>query len=123
MTTDPATRQAFIDGLRSLADFLDAHPGLPVQRYGQKITLHTGHELPDDGTWDGARRAVEAFAEAAGAELTQTPGGHYLASRSFGPITYEAVAISPAVMAEHEALMSYSGHVTPGTVTDQQQVA
>ena len=29
-TTDPATRQAFITGLRDLADYLDQHPLIPV---------------------------------------------------------------------------------------------
>jgi hypothetical protein len=113
MTTDPEARAAFIAGLLDLACFLDAHPDLPVQRYGQEITLHVGHELPDDGTWEGARRAVEAFAAAAGAELSETPGGHYRASRSFGPVRYEAVAISPTARARHRADASYHGCVRP----------
>jgi len=110
---EPELRAAFIAGLLDLACFLEAHPELPVQRYGQRITLHTGHELPHDGTWDGELRALKAFAVAAGAELSEPPGGHCLASRSFGPVTYEAVAISPAARARHQAGSSYYGCVQP----------
>ena len=81
---DSELRAAFIAGLLDLACFLEAHPELPVQRYGQEITLHTGHELLHDGTWDGELGALKAFAAAAGAELSDH-GGHYYASRSFGP--------------------------------------
>jgi hypothetical protein len=30
VTTDPATRQAFITGLRDLADYLTSHPAVTV---------------------------------------------------------------------------------------------
>jgi hypothetical protein len=107
----PELRAAFIAGLVDLACFLEAHPELPVQLYGQEITLHAGYELPCDGTWEGALRALDAFAAAVGATVTETGGGHYRASRSFGPITYGAVAISPQARARHRADSSYYGCV------------
>jgi hypothetical protein len=103
---DPQLRAAFIAGLLDLACYLKSHPDIPVQRYGQTITLHTGHELPHDGTWEDELRALKAFACAIGADVTDR-GGHHLASRSFGPITYEACAISPAAHERHDALDSY----------------
>jgi hypothetical protein len=103
---DPELRAAFIAGLLDLARFLEAHPDLPVQLYGQEITLHTGYELPHDGTWQDELRVLKAFAADAGAELSDH-NGHYYAARSFGPVTYKACAISPEAQARHDALESY----------------
>lgn len=117
----PEHRAAFIAGLRDLASYLEANPDLPVQRFGEAVTLHTGHELPHGGTWDGEFRALKAFAAAIGAEVTELyPGsGHYYASRSFGPVTYEATAISPAAHARHDARNSYADVIS----LDHEQVA
>ena len=106
----PEHRAAFIAGLLELACFLESHPDIPVQRYGQTITLHTGFELPHDGTWVDEFRALKAFADAIGADVAESrPGsGHYYASRPFGPITFEACAISPAAHARHDARNSYA---------------
>jgi hypothetical protein len=108
----PEHRAAFIAGLLDLACFLEAHPEVPVQLYGQEITLHTGFELPHDGTWDGELATLKAFAAATGAELSEL-GGHYYASRGFGPITYQACAISPQARERHNADSSYYGCVQP----------
>jgi hypothetical protein len=43
--------------------------------------------------------------------VTETPGGHYLASRSFGPIKFEGCAIPPAAHARYDALDSYRGSI------------
>jgi hypothetical protein len=104
----PELRAAFIVGLLDLACFLEAHPDVPVQRFGETITLHTGHELPHDGTWDDELRALKEFARTIGADVTVSPGGHYYAGRSFGPIRYEGCAISPAAHARHDARNSYA---------------
>jgi hypothetical protein len=104
--TDPQLRAAFIAGLLDLACFLEAHPDLPVQRYGQTVSLHTRHEFSHDGTWAGELRALEAFASAIGAKVTEH-GGYYYASRSFGPVAYEACAISPAARTRSDAENSY----------------
>jgi len=108
----PDLRAEFIGGLIDLACFLEAHPELPVQRFGQEITLHTGFELPHDGTWDGELAALKEFAAAAGAELSDRNGYHY-ARRSFGPITYQAAATSPEARARYDANSSYYGCVQP----------
>ena len=108
----PELRAAFIAGLLDLARFLQAHPELPVQRYGQEISLHTSYDLPHDGTWDGQLAALKEFAAAAGAELSDRNGYHY-ASRSFGPITYQACAISPEAQARYDASATYYGCVQP----------
>ena len=39
LSTDTATRQAFITGLRDLARYLDQHPAVPVPAYGTVIYL------------------------------------------------------------------------------------
>ena len=46
-TTDPGTRQAFISGLRNLADYLTSNPSVPVPRYGTEI--HLCASSTDDG--------------------------------------------------------------------------
>ena len=107
----PQLRAAFIAGLRDLASFLEANPDLPVRQFGDAITLHTGYELPADGTWEGELRALEAFAAAIGTTVTDRGTGHLYASRSFGPITYEAAAISPQAWARHRADWSYHGNI------------
>lgn len=45
--------------------------------------------------------------------------GHHVAARSFGPITYEAVALSDASRATHKAHMTYADAFTPTTTPTQ----
>jgi hypothetical protein len=112
-TADTNVRQAFIAGLRHLADHLDRHPAVPVPRYGAEIHLHAA------STDDGGCAQVDQFAR----QLGITPpvniscSGHYEAVRSFGPVGYRMVAISDAAMARHYAADSYYGSVTPDTWT------
>lgn len=111
---DLLTRTKVITGLRQLADFLEAHPGVPVGRYGWDLNIY-----PDRGQDDTAARAeVDRIA----AILSVTPtdetgrGGHYLATRAFGLISYAAVHVPERRMAEHYALMSYRHCVTSAGV-------
>ena len=91
MTTDPEVRKAFIAGLRALARYLASHPEAPVPPYGTMIGLPaTG------GTDEDNRREVDLFAVVMGATVTDDRGGYYTASRTFGPVSYEATAISAA---------------------------
>jgi hypothetical protein len=112
-TTDPASRQAFITGLRALADHLDQHPAVPVPRHGTEILLHA------HSTDDGGCAQVNAFARQIGAVIeNRIPScGHYEAVRLFGPVGYRIIAISGARMALHDAAESYHGCVTPDTWT------
>jgi hypothetical protein len=105
--TSPAVRARYINGLRDLASFLDTHLGFPVPPY--ETTIH----IFPDGASDAERRAsVDRLAVI----LDATPAdknGHYIAAARFGPVTYEAVAISDAARAAHHAGMSYADSVRP----------
>jgi hypothetical protein len=113
VTTDPAVRQAFITGLRALADYLDRYPAVPVPRYGTEIYLSAA------STDDGGCAQVDLFAR----QLGITPptaisySGHYEAARQFGPVGYRMIAISEAAMARSRAADTYYGCVTPDTWT------
>jgi hypothetical protein len=103
-------RAKVIGGLRQLADWLDAHPDVPVCPFGWDLSIYPQHA-------DDADRAAEVDRIAAilGVDVTDETqrGGHYIASRSFGLITYEAVYIPRARRAASAALMSYHDCVTP----------
>ena len=113
-TTDTATRQAFITGLRDLADYLDRHPAVPVPAYGTEIHLCA------NSTDDGGCAQVSHFARHTGATIENrlAYSGHYEAVRSFGPVGYRIIAISDARMALHNAQWSYWGSVTPDLQPD-----
>ena len=107
-------RQAFITGLRNLADYLASHPAVPVPRYGTEILLFA------DSTDDGGCAQVDHFAR----QLGVTPdddlarSGHYGAARSFGPIGYRMTAISDHAVARYHAESTYRGCITPDPVPD-----
>jgi hypothetical protein len=114
---DLLTRAKVIDGLRQLADYLADHPDVPVTRYGWDLNIYADS---DDG--DAAATAeVDRIAAILGVTPADdtTRGGHYIATRCFGLISYRAVHVPERRMAEHHALMSYRDCVTlaPGEVT------
>jgi hypothetical protein len=111
--TDPATRQAFITGLRALADYLDRHQAVPVPRYGHEIHLSA------DRADHGGCGQVNEFARQLGVAAPQSINahGHYHAVRLFGPVGYGMAAISDHAMALHDAAETYYGCVTPDTWT------
>jgi hypothetical protein len=122
MTTDPAKREAFIAGLRDLADFLAAHPGVAVSEQATSIGP-TAY-----GDYDDETRQIEAFAAAAGLEVTddRPSGGKIQASRAFGPVTYHAFTYSLARLAETDARNSYAGNVqvdAPADLTETGRAA
>ena len=82
-----AERQALISGLRALADYLESNPGVPAPSYSDVLAF------PPDGDCAGMRAGIDAIAERIGVEARETVSGHYVATRSFGPIEYRAVAI------------------------------
>jgi hypothetical protein len=106
-----AERAAFIAGLRGLADFLAAHPGVPVPPGYHETTILV---FPD-GDSDAERQAgVDQAAAVLGVPAADPRScGYYSAARSFGPVIYEALAISDARRADHDAQTSYYGAVTP----------
>ena len=113
-TTDPDTRQAFITGLRDLADYLASHPDIPVPTYGTEIYLTAA------STDDGGCAQVSQFARQLGITSPQaiSYSGHYEAARRFGTVSYRMTAISPAAMARHLAADSYCGCVIPDPLPD-----
>lgn len=80
-------RAALIGGLRDLADYLESNPGVPAPIYSDVFTF------PPDGDWAVMRAEIDSIAARLGVAGRETGGGHYVATRSFGPIEYRAVAI------------------------------
>src|SRR2546427_426565 len=98
-TTDPSTREAFITGLRDLADYLASHPAVPVPPYGTEI--HLCASSADDGGCTQVNRFARQLD--ATVENSLAHSGHYEAVRSFGPVGYRMTAISDARMALYYA--------------------
>jgi hypothetical protein len=105
-------RAKVTEGLRQLADYLDANPGVPVSEYTHcDLLAFTSHDYSDAAS----RAEVDRIAALLGAPVRDETGrgGHYKATRSFGPISYSMIHIPAEHRAAHAALMSYSGCVTP----------
>jgi hypothetical protein len=106
-------RNRIIDGLIDLAAFLEANPALPVPRFTWALTIPMGVSV--NGTTDLRQRAeIDRIAEVLGAPVWDetADGGHYIARRHFGPVTYEAVHIPARYMAQHRAARSYETNIT-----------
>jgi hypothetical protein len=110
-TTDSARRNRYIAGLHALADYLARHPIIPVPPYGSDILL------PADSDQDGGFFQVERIARLLGVPVTDETagGGHYLATRAFGPASYTVFSIPVACAERYSAHMSYSDCVDPVT--------
>jgi hypothetical protein len=93
---DSIERAVLINGFRGLADYLESNPEVPAPIYS---TVHT---FPPDGDWAGMRAEIDAAAARLGVTAHETPGGHYVATRSFGPVEYRAVAIPPRSDSDNE---------------------
>lgn len=85
-------RVRLIAGLRDLAEFLDQNPQVPAPRYADLLVF------PLRGTDAEMFAEVDVIADQIGVTASQndTPDGHYIASRYFGPVQYRAVAIPQA---------------------------
>lgn len=111
MNTTTQQRQAMIDGLRDLAQFLTDNPEIPFE--APEITHHV---LLDDDT-DGIARVAE-LARILNVEVTDVAGRtpqpentHYYARKQFGPVRYEVAYVRTQAMADWSALMSYEGTI------------
>jgi hypothetical protein len=89
---DDQERARLIAGLRDLAEFLDQNPQVPAPRYTDLLVF------PARGTDAEMFAEVDVIAGQIGVTASQndTPDGHYIASRYFGPVQYRAVAIPQA---------------------------
>jgi hypothetical protein len=86
---DSTERAALISGLRGIAEYLESNPEIPTPIY---TTVHT---FPPAGEWSWMCDEIDAIAAFLGVATHVTPGGHYTAVRTFGPVEYRAVAIPP----------------------------
>ena len=105
-TTDPGARAEFTAGLRQLAEYLDANPGVPVPSYGTTIMVSAGT------IEEGGMTEIFAMSIALAAPFIEREGV-YRTERKFGPVTYKGFADSAAALANYEAQRSYYGCVTP----------
>jgi hypothetical protein len=85
-----ADRAAWVTGLRDLADFLAGHPDVPVPPAYHTDVINV---FPQGGTDDERRAEVDRAAGVLGVAAAESRGGHYRASRSFGPVAFALVVI------------------------------
>ncbi|WP_433465927.1 hypothetical protein [Spirillospora sp. CA-128828] len=106
-------RDRTIEGLRDLAAFLEANPTVPVPQFSWRLSVPSGVSA-DQATDLHQRAEVDRIADALGVPVCdQTPeGGHYIARKHFGPVTYEVVHVPAHQMARHYAARSYDDNVT-----------
>jgi len=106
-------RTQIINGLRDLADFLAAHPDVPVRPFGYALTT-----FPERRDADGQQRAevdrVAAILHPHGGKRIDDTGtdGHDRALITFGRITYELVHIPQRRRERHAAQTSYERNIT-----------
>ncbi len=103
-------RLDIIAGLRALADFLEANPDVPAPNGSIPVTYFPALETDAE-----MRAEIDRVAGLLGSPVDPQflPYGHHVASVSFGPVRYEAIAILANARARHDALSSYAGCVTP----------
>jgi hypothetical protein len=91
-------RERLIAGLGELADFLAQNAQVPVPRYADLLVF------PDRATVAEMFAEIDVIAGQIGAtaKRNETPDGHYIASRYFGPVQYRAVAIPQVARLEDE---------------------
>jgi hypothetical protein len=85
--SDPTERAELIGGFRALADYLESNPAVPAPGYSAVYTF------PPDGDWPAMCAEIDSIASRLGVIACRSAGAHYLATRSFGPVEYRAVAI------------------------------
>jgi hypothetical protein len=81
-------RSQLIAGLRDLAEYLESNPDVPTPWSGTTVYV-----FPPDGSNDQRRAEIDAIASRISAQPCEFATGHYVASRSFGPVEYRAIAI------------------------------
>ena len=114
---DLFARHQVITGLRELADFLEANPGVPVPEYGDTFDV-----FAQEGDDTRSAALVDHVAELLNVPVNddRPHGGHYRASRSFGRMAYRIVHIPEQRRREYEAETSYRDNITLDTGHDDQ---
>jgi len=101
-----ANRAAFVKGLRDLADYLEANPGVPTPYAPHILVTHSAET-------DAARR--EYIADAAvnlGSRLIED-AHHFTTARRFGGLIYQVWASTIAGDEDWHARHSYADAVRP----------
>jgi hypothetical protein len=80
-------RSQLIAGLRALAEFLEADPGVPAPVSTDVLVF------PTFSTNAERRAEIDIIASRIGTRTLEYVPGHYTVSRYFGPVEYRAVAI------------------------------
>lgn len=114
---ETAHRERMLEGLIDLAAFLEANPAVPVPRFEWILGVPSGVGMNRDAD---QRAEIDRIAGLLGVPVLDGPrvGGHYIARRHFGPVTYEAVHIPAPHMAAHHALRSYDPNISAGLDED-----
>ncbi|MEV4183893.1 hypothetical protein AB0J28_20930 [Streptosporangium canum] len=114
MSTDPERRAAFVTGLRELADFIEANSEVPIPRRSTPV-----HYFPKRVTDAEMCAEIDRIAELLDTEIdpVHLPYDHYMTTRHFGPISYEAVAILAGARTQQDPSTGYRDRVTPDTDT------
>jgi hypothetical protein len=103
-------RPGVIRGLRELAALLESCPDIPAP-YTVNVLVFPPIGM-DSAIFAEVRRVAALLGVAVQDDTAQH--AHYTASKSFGPVSYEAIAIPSRTRAYHEAQNSYAGNVMPG---------
>jgi hypothetical protein len=82
-----AERLKLVTGLLALAEFLKGNEEVPAPKWVDVMVFP--HESDDDAN----RCEVDRIAALIDGATQTSKAGHYMASRTFGPIEYRAIAI------------------------------
>lgn len=94
--TGTETRQQKLDDLRALADFLEAHPDVPI---GVDEINSVAILAGDD---EAGMAELHAIANALDVEITHNASGtHHYAIRKFGSVPYKAYYVTTESMRQH----------------------
>jgi hypothetical protein len=94
-----ATRTQITTGLRTLADYLDAHPDIPLAPYGWDLLVSTHTNDDTEG-----KAEIDRIAAILGVHVEDDTAddGHYTVVRAFGPIAYRAFHIPARRKTRHK---------------------
>ena len=103
-------RHEIILGLRALAAFLEANPGVPVSRHGFDLLV----SIRADNDTEAAA-VVDQAAALMGVKVTDDThrGGHYTATRFFGSVSYTVFHIPEHIRRHEDARDSYRTNIRP----------
>jgi len=106
-------RAALIAGLRDMADFLETNPDIPTPHSSPTL-----YHFPDGQTDADKRDGVDTIAAYLGSsiDLGSLEYGHYVTQIAFGPVRYQAVAITAEARARYDAFNTYAYSVTPDPI-------